>query len=104
MMQWQKDQAAEILDEMHERQEDLKRTAEENKADDWTRTGILVGSYVLIQLVTNFLRIREFGHAMGAGLRGMVTSSRRAQQRREMESDNPWTNSPMNRANVIPLM
>ena len=80
VMQWQNGQAGEIMDEVRERQRDLHRKSEDNQTDDYLRTGIIIGGWMLIQLVANFMKIRQFMGSMGESVSSMMNSTKRQQE------------------------
>ena len=90
VMQWQNTKAGEIMDELRERQRDLHRKSDENQTDDYLRTGLVIGGWFLIQMIVNYMKIKQF-------ISGMMNSSQR-----KNEVDVPWTIQG-NRANHIPL-
>ena len=99
VMQWQNTKAGEIMDELRERQRDLHRKSEENQTDDYLRTGLVIGGWFLIQMVANYMKIRQFMGVLGESVSGMMNSSKR-----QNEVDIPWTMQGTRANNHIPLM
>ena len=92
------------MEELQERQRDLLVRSEMNQNNDYMRTAIIIGSWIMIQMVVNFVKIRQYMGSVGENMMNALSSGNRNSRQEFQQPRSAWTGQQMRVRNAIPLM